>query len=81
MSQNRKRKKKLKNKKHLENILGKHIMSEQEINTQTYITVLIEQRNEALNKLASYMAVTKELEKKVKEIQSSDEANDKQDVE
>ena len=29
-------------------------MSEQEINTQTYITVLIEQRNEALNKLASY---------------------------
>ena len=56
-------------------------MSEQEINTQTYIAVLIEQRNEALNKLASYMAVTKELEKKVKAIQSSDEANDKQDVE
>jgi|GEM_PF-4425454 len=43
-------------------------MSEQEINTQTYITVLIEQRNEALNKLASYMAVTKELEKKVMNI-------------
>ena len=56
-------------------------MSKQEVNPQTFITVLIEQRNEALNKLASYMAVTKELEKKVKEIQSSDEANDKQDVE
>ena len=56
-------------------------MSEQEVNTQTYIAVLIEQRNEALNKLASYMAVTKELEKKVKAIQSSDKANDKQDVE
>ena len=51
-------------------------MSEQEVNTQTYIAVLIEQRNEALNKLASYTALNIELEQKVKNLQSVDENKD-----
>tara|TARA_R100000687_G_C6398671_1_gene140775 strand:+ start:212 stop:382 length:171 start_codon:yes stop_codon:yes gene_type:complete len=56
-------------------------MAQQEINPQDFIVAVIEQRNDALNKLASYMAVNVELEKKIKEIQDSDKTSDKQDIE
>ena len=42
-------------------------MSKQEVNPQTFITVLMEQRNEALNI---------DLEQKLKELQSADENKD-----
>ena len=48
-------------------------MSNQEVNPQTFINVLIEQRNEALNKLASSAALNIELEQKIKNLQSVDE--------
>ncbi len=51
-------------------------MSKQEVNPQTFITVLIEQRNEALNKLASSVALSIELEQKLKDLQSADENKD-----
>ena len=51
-------------------------MSEQEINTQTYIAVLIEQRNEALNKLASSASYVIELEQKLQELQKVNENED-----
>ena len=51
-------------------------MSNQEVNPQTFITVLMEQRNEALNKLASSLALNIDLEQKLKELQSADENKD-----
>ncbi len=51
-------------------------MSKQEVNPQTFITVLIEQRNEALNKLASSVALSIELEQKLKDLLCADESKD-----
>jgi hypothetical protein len=51
-------------------------MNTQEVNPQNFITVLMEQRNEALNKLASSVALNMTLEQKLKELQSADENKD-----
>jgi|TARA_R110002020_G_scaffold54914_3_gene152729 hypothetical protein len=51
-------------------------MSKQEVNPQTFISVLIEQRNEALNKLASSAAYVIELEQQLKELQNANENKD-----
>jgi|TARA_A100001518_G_C1156968_1_gene13279 hypothetical protein len=51
-------------------------MSNQEVNPQTFISVLIEQRNEALNKLASSASYVIELEQKLQELQKVNENED-----
>ena len=51
-------------------------MSNQEVNPQTLISVLIEQRNEALNKLASSASYVIELEQKLQELQKVNENED-----
>ena len=51
-------------------------MSNQEVNPQTFISVLIEQRNEALNNLASAASYVIELEQKLQELQKVNENED-----
>lgn len=48
-------------------------MSTQEINPKTLLAVLMEQRNDAFNKLASSAALNIELEQKIKSLESADE--------
>jgi len=51
-------------------------MSTQEINPKTLIAVLMEQRNDAFNKLASSAAYVIELEQQLKELQNANENKD-----
>ena len=51
-------------------------MSKQELNSKTLISVLMEQRNDALNKLASFAALNIELEQKLNNLESADENKD-----
>ena len=51
-------------------------MSKQEVNPQTFISILMEQRNDALNKLASFAALNIELEQKLNNLESADENKD-----
>ena len=57
-------------------LLQEYNMSNQEVNPQTFISVLIEQRNEALNKLASSASYVIELEQKLQELQKVNENED-----
>lgn len=51
-------------------------MSKQELNSKTLISVLMEQRNDALNKLASFVALNIELEQKLNNLESANENED-----
>lgn len=52
-----------------------------DINSQTIIEVLIEQRNDALNRLVRCTALNIELEKEIDILQRANETTDEQEVE
>ena len=56
-------------------------MATKDINSQTIIEVLIEQRNDALNRLVRCTALNIELEKEIVILQRANETIDEQEVE
>ena len=56
-------------------------MTTKDINSQTIIEVLIEQRNDALNRLVRCTALNIELEKEIDILQRANETTDEQEVE
>ena len=56
-------------------------MTTKDINSQTIIEVLIEQRNDALNRLVRCTALNIELEKEIDILQRANETTNEQEVE